>query len=293
MFKIFNKNNNNEVVVKEPVYNKKKTVNEIIDEIHESFYTEVDKLLANAKILKSTDTQLEDLIKKAEQLKSLGFINTKECKEAQVEINRLNILKEENNSKNNLVDAINYFTNKYPLYKFITEESVKKICNKYNLVYGTVDNYLGTVPDKNQKDIANNHIKIEDHCYEEISEAVYQGLSKYIKPIRNISRHTFEQYFIEYSKNKIQNINNITQFFYYKTYNSKEYKKCLLEIAAPIKDFNMENMNLEGTKLVQKIEIPDPVVLQPVIFKNTKHYLILTAWGQEASDELVVNNKFN
>lgn len=40
----------------------------------------------------------------------------------------------------------------------------------------------------------------------------------------------------------------------------------------------------EGYKLTKK-HIPDPVVLQPI--KNG--YLIITAWGDEASDELVVN----
>jgi hypothetical protein len=44
----------------------------------------------------------------------------------------------------------------------------------------------------------------------------------------------------------------------------------------------------EGYKLEKK-HIPDPVVLQPV--KNG--YLILTAWGNESEDELVVNQKFN
>jgi len=41
----------------------------------------------------------------------------------------------------------------------------------------------------------------------------------------------------------------------------------------------------EGYKLERKIEIPDPVVLQPV----KGGYLILTAWGDEASDPLVMN----
>ena len=68
--------------------------------------------------------------------------------------------------------------------------------------------------------------------------------------------------------------------------------KCPLEIAAPLKDFNMTNAEVKGFK-ISKIEIPDPIVLKPVIFNNQKHYLIVTAWGLEASDELVVNQKFN
>jgi hypothetical protein len=39
---------------------------------------------------------------------------------------------------------------------------------------------------------------------------------------------------------------------------------------------------------LSKIEVSDPVVLHPVMFKGIKYYLIITAWGLEASDELVV-----
>jgi len=35
------------------------------------------------------------------------------------------------------------------------------------------------------------------------------------------------------------------------------------------------------------------VVLKPVVYNKQKYYLIVTAWGLEASDELVVNQKMN
>ncbi len=70
------------------------------------------------------------------------------------------------------------------------------------------------------------------------------------------------------------------------------YSKCPLEIAAPVKDFNMTSHEIKDFK-ISKIEIPDPVVLQPVIYEGIKHYLIVTAWGDEAEDELVVNQKMN
>lgn len=68
--------------------------------------------------------------------------------------------------------------------------------------------------------------------------------------------------------------------------------KCPLEIAAPLKDFNMTGAEVKGFK-ISKIEIPDPIVLKPVIFNNQKHYLIVTAWGLEAADELIVNQNHN
>jgi hypothetical protein len=47
--------------------------------------------------------------------------------------------------------------------------------------------------------------------------------------------------------------------------------KCPLEIAAPVKDFNMSDMIIQDYQVVEKIEVPDPIVLKPVIFKNKKH----------------------
>ena len=41
--------------------------------------------------------------------------------------------------------------------------------------------------------------------------------------------------------------------------------------------------------LVKTVNIPDPVVLQPVC----GGYLIVCAWGDEASDEIVVNQQMN
>jgi hypothetical protein len=67
---------------------------------------------------------------------------------------------------------------------------------------------------------------------------------------------------------------------------------CPLEIAAPASDFDTTGMELKNFKL-SPIEFPDPIVLQPVFFEGSKHYLIVTAWGLEASDEMVVNEKMN
>lgn len=38
-----------------------------------------------------------------------------------------------------------------------------------------------------------------------------------------------------------------------------------------------------------RVNVPDPVVLQPV----KGGFLIVCAWGEEASDEIVVNEKMN
>jgi hypothetical protein len=59
-------------------------------------------------------------------------------------------------------------------------------------------------------------------------------------------------------------------------------------ICAPLKDFDMEGMMTSGRTIVKK-EIPDPVVLCEV----RDGYRIVTAWGPEAEDDIVVNHKMN
>jgi len=253
----------------------RKSMNAIIEEIHESFYTEVDKLLASANISNSLETVKQDLISKYERLKKLGFTNTKESDEAHAEIERLKSLKRENDRKSELIAAINYFSVKYPEYKFITEESVKTICEKYNLIYGDVSRYIGTVPDKNLKHIEDFKISEDDCAY--IEEMNY---NRRAQRVTIISKDSYEKSIKEGCRSYFGDID-------YK------YSKAPLEIAGPVKDFNLEGYELKDFKISEKIEIPDPVVLQPVIYKSVKYYLIVTAWGTEASDELVLNQLNN
>jgi hypothetical protein len=265
---------------------KGKTTNQIIEEIHESFYTEVDKLLSSAKIANSLDTDKQDLIDKCNRLKALGFTSTQEVKEAELEIERLTLLKNENDVKKNLIEAINYFSFKYPNYKFITEESVKKICKKYNLVYGAINRYIGTVPDKNLKHIEDFKVLEDDECYVEERSNSWTGIEGGIEEGVSRKYQTKDQFDLT-QKEKSE-----LMFRYHMSTIMAGFReinmKCPLEIAAPLKDFNMSSAEVKDFK-ISNIEIPDPVVLKPVIFNGQKHYLIVTAWGIEAGDELVVN----
>jgi hypothetical protein len=288
MFKLFKKqtavNPTVEAAVVEPKVNLKgKTTNQLVEEIHETFYTEVDRLLAGALQVKSLDTDKGELIEKCKRLKALGFSNTKEVKEAEIEIKRLDNLGKENELNKELTEAINYFSFKYPNYKFITEDSVKAICQKYNLIYGEIANYIGSVPDKNLKQMEEFAISEKDEC----------GFSKMVSTRfwgseLNNGYDSFESIKIK----KEEDLKMRDRVDYLAAGFREVYGKCPLEIAAPIKDFNMDGMEVKNHK-ISKIEIPDPIVLKPVIYKGKKHYLIVTAWGLEASDEIVVNQKMN
>lgn len=249
---------------------------EIIEEIHETFYTEVNRLLAEAKIFNDLESNKEIIIEKSERLKSLGFAKTKEMEIAEKELIKINKFREENKEKESLIEAINYFKTKYPNQKFITEESVRKICEKYGLVYGEVSRYRGVVPtpNLNEIEIFMSFLKNEDKCFE-----------KTVINKKSFSRPKVSYVGEEYFKNKGINRNPKNK--------SIEIRELPLEIAAPKKDFDLSGMVVEDYQLKSKIEIPDPVVLQPVFYKGEKYYLIVTAWGEEGYDELVFDERKN
>jgi hypothetical protein len=274
------------------IFNKKqvieKTTKEIIEEIHETFYSEVDKLLLEAKIMNTIETDRQPLLDKSIRLEKIGFGQSKECKEAKKEIERLDKLKLENLNKETLIEAINYFSFKYPQYKFITEDSVKKICEKYNLIYGSVGRYTGEIPTKNLEDMEKFSISDEDKCYLMITRYMSMYSSESIKII---NYKDFHDYHNPPKKEYNDYISGMRMFDTLGRLHTN-CKAAPLEIAAPLKDFNTVGMEIKNKQLC-KIEIPDPVVLQPIYFKGIKHYLIMTAWGEEGSDELVINQKMN
>lgn len=294
IFKIFSKEkqsiNNNVEVLELPKKELIKSMNEIIEEIHDTFYTEVDRLLENAKISKSLDTDKQDLIDKCARLKALGFTNTKEVKDAELEIERLNQLKIENEANKDLTEAINYFGFKYPNYKFITEDSVKKICQKYNLVYGTIDKYIGSVPDKNLKHIEEFKIKEDDCVYYKYEWSIGMFSGDRVESFKILNFNEYKK--LKFPKEIIYHDDMPILRFHPIGHWVSDYITSKMEIVAPLKDFNMKDHEIKDFKL-SKIEILDPVVLHPVMFKDKKYYLIVTAWGLESQDELVVNQKFN
>jgi len=246
----------------------------LIEEIHNSFYSEVNNLLSQAKNQNSIVVYKQELIDKKARLEKLGFKNTPEIQEAELEIARIEALKHENLVKQDLIAAINYFSVNYPEYKFITEESVVRICNQYGLVYSEVQNFRGNIPLENLEQMEKFNIDEKDSCY----------ISYTITTMRNMNKQ-FNKYinYLEAQKTPPKY-----------TFSQEYYEKCPLEICAPLNQFDITDLELDGKKLVKKkIEIKDPIVLCPVIFRRSKHYLIVTAWGEESHDSEVINNKLN
>lgn len=217
---------------------------------------------------------------KADRLKALGF-------SAVPEVTELDLKTRTKEISEYMMKLISDYRIQYPLNKFISMESVRAICKKYGLVFGDVNLFKGFVPDKNLTELENfrkkyvfgtaYHLKTREDSGVRIDTIIAPGdlnsdSSGYLMSVDRKTRlHLSGMGSYMYTHFAGRSISGTPQ-------------EMGLQIAGPAKDFNMNSKDLVDYQLVNK-PIADPVILQPV----QGGFLIVTAWGDEASDPLVVN----
>lgn len=230
----------------------------IVREIHNEFDTAAEKILAEtAEILKNNKTEKQNLnMKKIEMLEKAGFYSNSSVKS-------LRSIEREEKTATARAEMIHKYQVKYPNYKFVTTQQVKEICEKYKLILGDISLFTGFVPQKNLDEIlAFTGVKQEDVLYEIREWGMRGPLSfRYVTKAEG-DRHLGLGHTAEISEIPVG-----------------------LSICAPEKDFNTDNMRVENHELVPD----DPIVLQRV----PKGFLVITAWGDEASDPIIVNQNNN
>ena len=214
----------------DPMFDEKSNV-ELIEDIHNEVYSAHDLLLKEAKAILEIPID-ESKVQDYQKLMNLGFNSEKNISEYKQEVKKI-----EDSKK--IKSTIEYYSFKYPFNKFINEDSVIRICQKYGLLLTDVNRFIGSIPETNQKEIINFKVDKIDLTY-------------------------------SYSKDS-------------------EYTSGTgLLIIATRDQLNMKSARVQGHKLVDIIK-EDPIVLQPV----KEGYLIVSAWGVEASDKEVQNPRFN
>jgi|ERR1035437_907021 hypothetical protein len=238
--------------------------------LHEEVYTAEQVLLEEAKRILAEPSKY-DVEKHArlQKLFEMGFTSALEVKEFKV-------ISEEFEFHTQLKNTIEYYQYYYPLYRFITAQAVIAVCEKYGLILSRIKNYIGEIPEKNQKEIIQFNILRSDMRYPyEINN--YQD---------SMYNHDDDSYKIDYI-NQQKKINP--------NYMNEKINGRDLLILAPIEKLDTRNMEISGH--IMRTEIKDPIILQSVksigdfvsTRKSTDGYLIATSWGEEASDENVIN----
>lgn len=205
--------------------------------------------------------------------------------------------------------------------KFLLEEQLERICEKYNLFVRHPKYFLSDIPEINIKEMMNFEVNLYDLdlkgfknietrngfiptlvTFDEKQECYikndflkqYKDDVIYNRNIPNIFKNTFglED---QYSKEK-QDLNMFNRYSFSLQY-IKYFLGCgVLEIAAVKSMFDPEAFKESEARIISKKElIPrSQVELDPIILLRVKGgRLVITAWGDEANDELIFNQKLN
>lgn len=181
---------------------------------------------------------------------------------------------------------------KYPNMKIIHSKAIDTICEKYNLINGPIDRFIGDIPKKNADEILRNADFIKRKIKEEtfqIKEEVYNyGYYNYynLEKSEFIKKYGQENY-EELIKNEQISIKK--GFFSSRKYFKVEYDVPEIRIIAPINEFDTKKMRIKGNKL-KKIKSEDPIVIVKV---DNKLWSVVSAWGPEAADANVFNEICN
>ncbi len=276
----------------------------IIEKIHRKFDTAGEKLLLQAKEI--INAPMVNDTGKIERFQKIGFTSGKPIKDAE------GAFKKQQEAKAQ-IEAIEYYQTYYPSYKFISEPQIQKICKKYGLLYGESKNYLGDIPEKNLSEIEAFKLREEDYLEETVSwmgSMFNDMVARYSSPFRFWSEPADEfpktgvigydpigakdngdgSHTITLNKGLIPTIMEGGNSVGYDSKPKEQKKqKPAFKICAPKKDFNTAGYEVkDGYKLIY-----DPIVIQPVKYKNVLGGLIISKWGLEGMDASLTNETNN
>lgn len=246
-----------------------------VEKIHHEFNTAGEAILKEAKLIID-----ESLLHKATRLENAGFSQSAEVKKA----SRMKMSKQS-------ADAVTGYALRYPEQKFITEAQVKEICKKYNLKCAPLSRYTGFVPAEKLALIENFSVYDYDIPPNVVKIRSAWNNTSWLLGARTLRKRMGAE-FIPVNDSRLFWMGD-RLFSADESYVERwsVYDKSSRLICAPAKDINFRGLGKVGSFLTNYTTHyePDPVVLQPV----HGGYLILAAWGDEASDPIVVNQNHN
>lgn len=175
-------------------------------------------------------------------------------------------------------EPIGYYGSKYP-HKFISYKALQRVMNKYGLRRGDLRDFTGFVPEKNLEEMESFKLKKKDWSIDTTKTFLLQ--------------HDSSMYQLDSFSFGRKEISKEMAELMHKESKEKEgafiqVEKIKLQIVAPRHEMGKSSKSAKP--------IVDPIVLcevrHPSEIENCG-FIIVTAWGDEASDEIIVNEKSN
>jgi hypothetical protein len=289
-----------------------KSQEKLIAEIHNEFDTAQERLLSEAKSVLDASSK-DRTVEISERLKAVGFVRTPTARKGDSVKKRLVTSEEQ-------AELIQYYQQTYPFLKFLTEDELNRICDKYRLIHAPVSNYKEDVPEKNLKDIeCAQPLRLQDSevaNYKFVINRIYYNrkqsslddlliklglvngrITKFSVRQAMILAHGANYGMLEYYTEQFQTSNTwlfsaANKLGLVKDRNY-DYDTCEsidrggLFIAAPTSHFDLsglEKKSKHGFFSVLKTEVKDPIVFRYV----RGGVQVITKWGLEANDPSLV-----
>lgn len=255
-----------------------KSDEQIVAEIHNEFDTAQDKLLAEANRILSI-TKTDD---KGNLLLEVGFTNSPK---ALIEKRTKHILVKSEKEAN----LIQRYKDIYPFQKFLTENELDRICEKYNLIYAPIANYIKDVPEKNllPEDKSNNYsvyyiTNFWSRCPKQISTLLNSGI-----PSNALDYGFNEESVMKYVR-EVLGYNGPYTGHIFNDFIERTTVRTGLFIAAPKSHFNLKGLKKDKKFGFMNVTIKE--YKDPIVFRYCRGGLqVLSKWGLEASDEILLN----
>jgi hypothetical protein len=233
------------------------------------------KQLRNPGAHKSDDGTIE-------ALKAIGF--TKSVNVADVK------------DHNSHYKAAASFYDSYPIYKFITNHQLTKLQNRFKLVRGPIDQFKGSIPDKNIKELCQAKIDFGDinwnatdkvsQVAELVADALF-GKKPSVKDSIFGSDMDFLSSFMDRDKRPRE---SFSDFVRNKERSGRYRESDSLTLAQMFKENPAVLTIVAGAEAFEK-DVPESCPIVAVAVNGG--FLIVTAWGDGAQDPDVANARMN
>lgn len=260
----------------------------LVQEIHEAFNTAGVEAIGRAQgKIQKVPVLSEDTEVFVEKVIEAGFGNSKSLKGYRDFKSKISGIKSENKHAAQIIQDIQMYQQRYPLYKVITEQDYQDLCRKYNLYSGSTRIYTGEIPTKNMKDVVNFKLAKEDDGFIFTAMRTPRGSSRW-----GNSAYPILEFF--HTRKETEDRVNYVKQNYYLTNEEIVPAGKYLYIAAPKEDFDLNGQKVQG----REISAAENIVPDPIVTYKLNHgsdnislscRLIVTAWGEEAADPLILN----
>ena len=295
----------------------------IIEKIHNEFNNTSLELLNEARSYVNkgevkTNSINPEAIEKAKILKELGFKKSPFVKKLEAEI--LSNKAQTTPKEREFHFAIEH-NKKYPFHKFLTERELDRICEKYGLIYASVEYYIKSIPTKNLIEIKEapelkaedvvDDLKIYEFRKSNFHKSEHRLYKKMIKILDGKTSFTSEEL------SEIVLSKNLSYCLEGRRYDSKEWSENLLSsnrvystlflfqmsngvltgdtiihtkprkglfIAAPKEHYDLSEFKKkkEGKRFYNRTSV---VEKDPIVFRYVQGGVqILSKWGKEGND---------